>query len=156
MSQKSEYTDEEMQLMRAVYRGEPVNKKAVGPPVTGNYKPIFKHPLPVSDRRYFFESQLRKVLTFPGPEQAFAAVTLQNAWALEEALMLGAPFDSRDQNGYSPLHLACNQNDVESVMVLLNFGADVNAETVNGVTPLYLGRYCTYTHRILVSATYSL
>lgn len=88
MSKNSEYTDEEMDLMRAVYRGEPLNKKPVGTPVTKNYKPIFKHPLPVSDRRYFFESQLRRVVTFPGPEQAFAAVTLQNAWALEEALMV--------------------------------------------------------------------
>lgn len=46
----------------------------------------------------------------------------------------------KDQNGYTPLHIACNNNDFESVMVLLNFGADVNAETVTGVTPLFMGK----------------
>jgi hypothetical protein len=93
MSEKSEYTDEEMSLMRAVYRGEPLNTKPVGPPVNRNYKPIFKHPLPVSDRRYFFESQLRRILTFPGHEQGIAAVTIQNAWALEEVLMVCFPYN---------------------------------------------------------------
>ena len=148
MSQKTEYTDDEMTLMRRVYRSEPLVTKPVGPPVTKNYKPIFKHPLPVSERRYFLENQLRRVLTYSGNEQALAAVTLQNAWALEEVLMRGAPYDTRDQNGYTPLHLASNQNDVESVMVLINFGADVNAETVNGVTPLFLGEYIEFYHSI--------
>ena len=54
--------------------------------------------------------------------------------------MRGAPYDTRDQNGYAPIHLACNHNDFESVMVLINFGADINVETVNGVTPLFMGK----------------
>lgn len=64
--------------------------------------------------------------------------------------MLGAPYDTKDQNGYTPLHLACNQNDFESVMVLINFGADINAETVNGVTPLYMGEFTSTLHPIIV------
>ncbi len=154
MAQRSEYTDEEMALMRAVYRSEPIRTKPVGPPVSKNYKPIFKHPLPVSDRRFHFESQLRKVLTFPGSEQAFSAVTLQNAWVLEEVLMRGAPHNTLDTTGFTPLHIACRNNDFESVIVLINFDADINAETVTGVTPLYLGM--SYTLALAMTFTFTI
>lgn len=52
--------------------------------------------------------------------------------------MAGAPADIQDVNGFAPIHLACQQNGFDCVMVLLNIGVDINVPTVSGLTPLYL------------------
>ncbi len=42
------------------------------------------------------------------------------------------------QNGYTPLHIASKQNQVEVASSLLQHGASANAESLQGVTPLHL------------------
>ena len=42
------------------------------------------------------------------------------------------------QNGYTPLHIASKQNQVEVASTLLQYGASANAESLQGVTPLHL------------------
>lgn len=42
------------------------------------------------------------------------------------------------QNGYTPLHIAAKQNQMEVASSLLQYGASANAESVQGVTPLHL------------------
>lgn len=42
------------------------------------------------------------------------------------------------QNGYTALHIASKQNQVEVANSLLQYGASANAESLLGVTPLHL------------------
>lgn len=42
------------------------------------------------------------------------------------------------QNGYTPLHIAAKQNQLEVASSLLQFGANANAESLQGITPLHL------------------
>ena len=134
-----EYTDDEMYLMKCVLRGEPLVKKTPGIS-TKKIAPIFKHPLPVSERRFGHEQMYRNVCTHAADKQVVSAVTLGNAWVLEQVLMDGAPIDVRDINGFCPIHIAARNNDFECMMVLINFGADINAQTISGITPLYMAR----------------
>ena len=48
--------------------------------------------------------------------------------------------DIPDKNGYSPIHTAVKVNSFECVMALINMGVDVNAQSLTGVTPLFLAR----------------
>lgn len=132
-----DYSDADRDLLKLVARGDPLcgsNKVQV----SLSYQPIFRHPLPVSPQRYEHEKLLRHILTFPLDHQARGAVTLRNAWVLEEVLLRGAPAAVPDENKYTPLHIACHHNDIECVMVLVNFGVDVNCSTISGVTPMYM------------------
>lgn len=43
------------------------------------------------------------------------------------------------QNGFTPLHIAAQRNQLEIMTALLEFGASVRAATRQGVTPLHLG-----------------
>ena len=52
--------------------------------------------------------------------------------------MQGAPLETSDKNGFTPLHVAVQMNSFECVMVLINAGVNVNVCTLSGVTPLYL------------------
>ncbi|XP_055301191.1 ankyrin repeat domain-containing protein 49 [Sitodiplosis mosellana] len=45
--------------------------------------------------------------------------------------------DSRDEDGYTPLHRAAYSNNVEIAKILIQYGADVNARTEFGWTPLH-------------------
>lgn len=45
---------------------------------------------------------------------------------------------SAPQNGYTALHIASKQNQVEVANSLLQYGASANAESLQGVTPLHL------------------
>lgn len=45
--------------------------------------------------------------------------------------------DSRDEDGYTPLHRAAYSNNVEIARILIQYGADVNAKTEYGWTPLH-------------------
>lgn len=42
------------------------------------------------------------------------------------------------QNGYTPLHIAAKQNQMDVAHSLLQYGGSANAESVQGVTPLHL------------------
>lgn len=42
------------------------------------------------------------------------------------------------QNGYTPLHIAAKQNQMEVASCLLQSGATPNAESLQGITPLHL------------------
>jgi hypothetical protein len=56
---------------------------------------------------------------------------------LEALLAAGkAPIDARDFFGLTPLHLACSEGNRASIEVLLRHGADPDARTARGVTPL--------------------
>jgi hypothetical protein len=131
-----------LRLQRSVARSETL---FVRPSVDGKaailrklFKPIFKHPLPVSDHRGQREETLRRIECVPLNKQAAGAVARRDAWVLEEVYMRGSPVDLPDPNGFTPLHLAVQLNDYECIMVLLNIGVDHNASTEQGYTPLYL------------------
>ena len=53
-------------------------------------------------------------------------------------LSLGAKIEARDYQGHTPLHAAADSHKSESVRALLRKGADPNAKTNNGSTPLEL------------------
>jgi ankyrin repeat protein len=51
----------------------------------------------------------------------------------------GAPVTCPNFNGFTPLHLAVQLNDIPCIMALLNMpGVDIDAVTLSGFTPLYL------------------
>ena len=124
-------------ILKAIAKSHPV--VVTGIPVI-KYIPMYRHPLPVSKHRHEHTMVLTRVLSCPLHKQAAAAVTFSDPWTLEEIYMRGAPVDRKEANGYTPLHIACEGNKIECVMVLLNIGVDVNATSLAGITPLYLAR----------------
>ena len=130
---------DDLTLLKAVARGEPLTRSgdATNPRIK-RYSPIFKHPLPMSNYRYKHESILRRVLSCRLEKQARAAITIGDAWTLEEVYMRGAPVDERDDNGFTPIHIACQLNNFDAIMVLLNIGVDINSKSRAGFTPLYM------------------
>ena len=71
-------------------------------------------------------------------EDIFTAVSSDNIGKIRELLDAGVDVDTRRNDGYTPLHLACNRwRRVEVVMFLLSRGADVNAADAFGDTPLH-------------------
>lgn len=52
--------------------------------------------------------------------------------------------NSRDNDGYTPLHRACYNNDIELVDLLLSYGADVGAKTEYQWEPLHSA--CQWNH----------
>lgn len=126
-------------LLKAIASGNPLTEAAPEHKRPGlKYQAVFRHPLPVSDHSAFHDANLKRVLCCSLEKQAAAAVTLCDAWALEEVYMRGGPCDHVDESGYSPIHLAVQVNNFECVMVLIKMGADVNAQNLAGVTPLFL------------------
>ena len=79
-------------LLKAIAKSEDVIVD--GKPVL-KYIPMYKHPLPVSKTRHEHELVLRRVLSAPLPRQAIAAVTIGDAYVLEEVYMRGAPVEVR-------------------------------------------------------------
>jgi ankyrin repeat protein len=55
---------------------------------------------------------------------------------LKQLLDAGASVDAADNRKQTPLHIACNDAKAQAVEILLKAGADVNAETEHGSTPL--------------------
>lgn len=105
------------------------------------YLPIYKHPLPISKHRYHHEIVRNRVMSCTLDKRVNAAVTLRDAYSLEEVYMQGAAVNLRNPlNGFTPLHLAVQGNDVDSVKMLLHIGVDVNAISLSGCTPLYLAK----------------
>jgi len=137
---------DEIDLLKKVCRDEPVTLPGdpKSNPGLRRFVPVFKHPLPLSVDRPLHEKQLRRVLCMSLHKQAQAAATLGNGWVLEEVYMRGAPVHLADRTGFTPLHMAVNNNNFEAIMVLLNIGkegkVDINAITTSGITPLFLAK----------------
>jgi Ankyrin repeats (3 copies) len=124
-------------LLRRIAKGASVVESAAP---AKKYLPLFKHPLPVSKHRYDHEANLKRIMSNHIERQAAAAVTLGDAYALEEVYMRGAPVEMTETNGFTPLHIAAQTNQIDCVMVLLNIGVNVNATNIAGVTPLFVAR----------------
>lgn len=129
-----------LKLLRTVARSEPlgVRQSKVSKGNISAFKSLFKHPLPVSGQRCQREENLRRIECVTINKQAAGAVSIRDAWVLEEIYIKGSPVDLPDANGFTPLHLAVQLNDYECIMVLLNIGVNINAATLSGFTPLYL------------------
>jgi ankyrin repeat protein len=56
---------------------------------------------------------------------------------VKELILSGADLNSRNENGYSPLHKAASFNRREIVDLLLDNKADINSQNSNGRTPLW-------------------
>lgn len=132
--------EDQLDLLVAIASGKPIRKKAEVSRHVARYAPIYRHPLPVSDRRFFHEMTLNRVLCAKIEDQAAAAVSLGDPWVLEEIYMRGAPVEVPGESGYRPIHLAVQKNQFECIMVLIGIGVDINVVTVSGVTPLYMAR----------------
>ncbi|KAI8141996.1 acyl CoA binding protein-domain-containing protein [Fennellomyces sp. T-0311] len=52
------------------------------------------------------------------------------------------PVDSKDEDGLTALHHACDRGHVQAVKLLLELGANINAKTNEEETPLHYGKYC--------------
>ncbi len=50
----------------------------------------------------------------------------------------GADVTAKNNNGFSPLHLASQQGYVEAAHFLVKHGANATAQDNNGMTPLHL------------------
>jgi len=136
--------EEDLQLLRDIARGDALTnpppsktatKKKFLPP---KFIPLYKHPLPLSNLRHKHEANLRKILSCALEKQAIGAISIGDAWVLEEVYIRGAPVEVKDGNGFTPLHIACQLNNFNAVMVLLNIEVDINTLSVCGATPLYL------------------
>ena len=123
-------------LMTKIARGEALTSPAKDLPE--RYEPLFKHPLPISDHSAAHESNLRRVQCCPLDRQAMAAVTMGDAWALEAVFMNGAPVENPDPNGFYPIHLAVQLNNVDCIFTLINMKVNVNVTTLTGTTLLFL------------------
>lgn len=142
-----------LHLQRLVARGEPLTRPSDAV-VPLRFSPLFKHPLPMSEERYAREAALRRVMSARLSAQAAGAVALREPWVLEEVYMrgnsvnpsdfflvnrqTGAPATVPNSNGFTPLHLAVQLNDIQCIRVLLNIGVDIDAVTASGFTPLYI------------------
>jgi hypothetical protein len=83
---KRQIESDDTDLLRAIARNEPLKQVVQIDPKLKRYAPIFKHPLPLSEYRASHESVLRRVLSCSIEKQIQAAVTLNNAWVLEEVM----------------------------------------------------------------------
>jgi ankyrin repeat protein len=71
-------------------------------------------------------------------DAAIAALNAVQPEPLSVLLEAGAnPSAKLPGHGWSLLHLAVEQDDIDGVRLLLQHGADVNAGDMNGVTPLH-------------------
>jgi len=128
--------EDQYKLLQAIAQGKALTSPSRYKPK--DFTPLFKHPLPVSDHSSFHEVNLRRATCCILSKQAQAAITLGDAWVLEECFMNGAPINVSDKSGFTPMHLAVQRNSFDCIMVLINCGANVNAVTLSGVTPLFL------------------
>mmetsp|Transcript_12742 Transcript_12742/g.16750 ORF Transcript_12742/g.16750 Transcript_12742/m.16750 type:complete len:215 (-) Transcript_12742:249-893(-) len=104
------------------------------------WQPLYPHPLPVSEEKFLNDRLLRR-LSYLKPDQRILMAASEGLhWVVEEFYIRGCPLDVKNDQGYTPLHLAAGFGHTKVVRVLLNMGVDVNAQTLTGYTPLYLAK----------------
>lgn len=78
-------------------------------------------------------------------ERFIQAIMLDEVAKVRELLRSGIdPNQCEDSALVSPLHFAAQYNALSSAKLLIEAGADVNAETVDGMTPLEVARIHSY------------
>lgn len=129
------FTITEDELLEAIANSEGLNSRTK-PKIV--YTPLYKHPLPVSDKRFLHEENLKKILSARVAMQGISAIAKGDAWVLEEVYMRHGMDAMKDRHGTTPLHLAVQMNNLDCCMVLVNIGVDLNAPNLLGYTPLYV------------------
>ena len=61
-----------------------------------------------------------------------------NIEKIEELLKSGADTETRDKEGYTPLHLSVLYKEPKAILELIKFNADLSARDINGNTPLHI------------------
>jgi hypothetical protein len=80
-----------VKLSRIIARGEPLTLQSdTTAPL--RYKPLYKHPLPLSETRHVREGNLRRIMATRLAAQASGAVALRDAWVLEAVYLRGTVF----------------------------------------------------------------
>lgn len=69
-------------------------------------------------------------------EVIIQAARVGNAEVINESIYQKADINAVDEKGYTPLIVACYNNRYESAKLLLELGADVNAQGLGGYTAL--------------------
>jgi hypothetical protein len=85
------------------------------------------------------ESQSTEPPTAEAPDISInQAVFDGNIEAIKQHLAAGTDVNAKDDNGWTPLHLAAENGRKQVAELLIAKGADVNAKDDNGWTPLHL------------------
>ena len=108
------------------------------------WRPLYNHPLQEGPEKDHLTSCFQKLQQLEPQRRIEAATVLDQAWCIEELFMHGAPCNTRNQRGYTPLHIAASQNNLQCVEVLLNMKPyfDVSPLTDKGFTPYFLAKSC--------------
>ncbi len=129
--------DDYLRLMVAVAKSEGLNVRKAKNAVP-TYTPIFKHPLPISEHKFYHENNLKRIMSCKKEFQAIAAISQCDGWVLEEVYMRGGREVLGDKNGNPPLHMAIQMGSIDCLLVLMNNGVDVNKVNSLGFTPLQI------------------
>jgi hypothetical protein len=129
--------EEYLRLMVAVAKSEGLNVKK-GKNAVPTYTPIFKHPLPISEHKFYHENNLKRIMSCKKEFQAIAAISQCDGWVLEEVYMRGGKEVLGEKNGNTPLHMAIQMGSIDCLLVLMNIGVDVNKVNSLGFTPLQI------------------
>lgn len=73
-------------------------------------------------------------------EELLSLAVSNDLAGVKRLLVMGAPVNVQDGGLRTPLHWAAAMGNTSIVSVLISYGADVDARTVNGFTPLMLAR----------------
>lgn len=71
-------------------------------------------------------------------DREFLLREVSDAKLIMKILKSGTDVDAQDADGYTALHYAVSENDLEKAKLLLEKGADVNARARYGITPRYI------------------
>lgn len=66
------------------------------------------------------------------------AVSLGSVYDLEEIISKGVNPNTKDSDGFTPLHVAASVNEKACLKLLLDVGANIDALDEDGNTPLHI------------------
>ena len=137
---REEETNEKqfVHIISGMVRGENSSYLKSNPqPTKRMVKLMYRHPLKgIPAQRA--DQEMKSLYYLPPHRRMHAAVARNNAWALEELVLLGHEVNIANPTGYTPLHVAASYNFYECVMTLIEMGAEVNAGSMSGFTPTYI------------------